>query len=167
MAWFKVKTYYKKSCEQIEYFVHKDYDEPIRVHDGFRFAEFDVETNDDLPPQFNWTNVPGGSADKDSINLYDCFGDNVESTELVEMFDGGCWGDISWPDSMDEEEQERLQELVDEEGAWALEDTEDWSLDETECWVWGPIEVLNEAGERVLLVQADSEGNTVDFKEEE
>ena len=167
MAWWKVKTYYKKSCEQHEYFTHKDYSGPIKVIDGFRFAEFDVETNDDLPPEFNWTNVPGGNSAEDSINLFDCFGDNVESTELIEMFDGGCWGDINWPEDMPEEEQERLQELIDEEGAYALEDSEGWTLDETECWVWGPIEVCDENGERVQLVIADEDGNTVDFKDED
>jgi hypothetical protein len=166
MAWWKVKTYYKKSCEQIETFTHADYSN-IYVHDGFRYAEFDVETNDDLPPEFNWTFFPEVDGKKDSVNLFDCFGDNVESTELVEMFDGGCWGDIDFPEDMPEEEQDRLRELISEEGTYALEDTESWSLDETECWAWGPLEVCDENGERVRLVVADEEGNTVDFKDED
>jgi hypothetical protein len=166
-TWWKVKTYYKKSCDQIEYLVHSDHNDPIKVHDGFRFAEFDVETNDGNPPEFNWTTVPGGNGAVDSINLYDCFGNNVENTELVEMFDGGCWGDIEWPDSIDETEQERLQQVIDEQGTYELEESEGWTLDETECWVWGPIIIEDQDGNQVKIVQADDDGNTIEFVEEE
>ena len=166
MAWYTVKTYYKKSCEQHEHFVQRDGDGRITVKDGFRRAEFNVETNDDGFPEFNFTEVPGGDGKKDSVDLFSCFGDNVEQTELVEMFDGGCWGDIEIEGIDDDEEVERLEELINEEGAYALEDEGDWYLEDTECWVWGPLEVTDEDGNTRIII-ADADGNVKDFVEEE
>ena len=57
--WWNVKTYYKKSCEQHEIFTHDDYSEPLIILDGFRFCEYNVETNDGEFPQFEFTEVPG------------------------------------------------------------------------------------------------------------
>ena len=169
MAWYTVRTHYKKSCEQHEHFYHRNIDgAKIIVKDGYRSAEFQVETNDDKFPEFNFTNCPGGSADLDSVDLFSCFGDNVEQTELVEMFDGGCWGDIEIEGIDDEDEVERLTDLINEEGSYALEEDGDgdWFLDETECWVWGPIEVEDEDG-NVRIVCADEDGNMIDFVENE
>ena len=155
-TWFTIKTYYKKSCEQQEYFSHPDWEGRIKVCDGFRFAEYRVETNDGDWPKIDFTSVPGGSDALDSVDLNCCFGDNVESTELVEMFDGGCWGDTEFPDDMPEEEQERLQEFIDENGSYALEDEEGWMLDETEVWVWGPLEVSDDEGNTRIVIADDS-----------
>jgi hypothetical protein len=169
MAWYTVRTHYKKSCEQHEHFYHRNIDgAKIIVKDGYRSAEFSVETNDDKFPEFNFTNCPGGSADLDSVDLFSCFGDNVEQTELVEMFDGGCWGDIEIEGIDDEDEVERLTDLINEEGSYALEEDGDgdWFLDETECWVWGPIEVEDEDG-NVRIICADEDGNMIDFVENE
>jgi hypothetical protein len=168
MAQYTVRTYYKKSCEQHEYFYNRNIDgAKIIVKDGFRSAEFTVETSDDKFPEFNFTEVPGGDGKKDSVNLFDCFGDNVESTELLEMFDGGCWGDIEI-EGVDDDEEERLRELIEEEGAYALEDDGEgeWYLDETECWVWGPLEVEDEEG-NVRIICADQDGNMIAFDDEE
>jgi hypothetical protein len=165
MAWWTVKTYHKKSCEQHEYFTHPDYEGKIVVKDGFRFCEYSVETSDDNPPEFEFTEVPGGNGAVDSIDLNSCYSNNIESTELVEMFDGGCWGDTEFPEDMDEEEQERLQEIIDEEGSYALEDEEGWTLDDTEVWVWGPLEITNDAGYS-RIIAADDEGNVIDYKDE-
>lgn len=163
--WWNVKTYYKKSCEQHEYFVQQDGDGRILVKDGFRFCEYNVETNDGKFPDFQFTQCPGGSDDADSIDLNSCFGDNVEQTELVEMFDGGCWGDIEI-EGVDEDEAERLEEFISEEGAYALEDDGDWYLSDTEVWVWGPLVVTDDEGNERIIV-ADADGNVVDFKDEE
>ena len=168
MAWYTVRTHYKKSCEQHEHFYHRNIDgAKIIVKDGYRSAEFSVETNDDKFPEFNFTNCPGGSADPDSVDLFSCFGDNVEQTELVEMFDGGCWGDIEIEGIDDEDEVERLTDLINEEGSYALEEDGDgdWFLDETECWVWGPIEVEDKEG-NVRIICADEDGNMIDFVKE-
>jgi hypothetical protein len=163
--WWKVRTYHKKSCEQHEYFNHSDYKYPLKVIDGFRFCDFNVETNDGKFPQFEFTEVPGGNGARDSINLFSCEANNIVSSEMNEMFDGGCWGDIEWPEDMDEDEQERLQEFISENGTWALEDDEGWMLDETECWAWGPLEVTDDEG-NVRIVIADADGNMVDFVED-
>jgi hypothetical protein len=169
MAWYTVRTHYKKSCEQHEYFYHRNIEgAKIVVKDGYRSAEFSVETNDNEFPEFNFTNCPGGSADLDSVDLFSCFGDNVEQTELVEMFDGGCWGDIEIEGLDDEDEVERLTDLINEEGSYALEDDGDgdWYLSDTECWVWGPLEVTDEEG-NTRIICADKDGNMIDFVENE
>jgi hypothetical protein len=165
MAWFTVKTYHKKSCEQHEYYVQRTGSGKILVKDGYRFCEYQIETNDDKFPDFKFTNCPGGSADKDSIDLNSPYGDNIESTELVEMFDGGCWGDVEIEGIDDEDEVTRLEELINEEGAYSLEDDGDWYLEDTEVWVWGPLEVIDEAG-NTRIICADKDGNMIDFKED-
>jgi hypothetical protein len=167
MALWTVKTFYKKSCEQHEYFYNRKIEgAKIIVKDGYRSAEFSVETNDDEFPQFDFTSVPGGNNDIDSVDLFSCFGDNVEQTELIEMFDGGCWGDIVIEGIDDEDEAQRLEELINEEGSYALEEDGDgdWYLSDTECWVWGPLEVTDEEG-NVRIICADENGNLIDFKE--
>lgn len=164
MAIWIVRTHYKKSCEQHEHFYHRNIKgAKIIVKDGYRSAEFSVETNDDNFPEFDFTSCPGGNNDIDSVDLFSCFGDNVEQTELIEMFDGGCWGDIEIEGIDDEDEVERLTDLINEEGSYALEEDSDWYLSDTECWVWGPIEVEDEEG-NVRIICADEEGNMIDFE---
>jgi hypothetical protein len=82
------------------------------------------------------------------------------------MFDGGCWGDIEIEGIEDEDEEQRLRDLIEEEGSYSLEDNDDWYLDETECWVWGPLEIEDEDG-NVRIIIADEDGNVVDFEDEE
>ena len=167
MAIWTIRTHYKKSCEQIEYFYNRKIDgAKVVVRDGFRRAEFTIETTDDEFPAIEFDQVPGGDGKKDSLDLFSLIGDNIEGTELVEMFDGGCWGDIEI-EGVDEEEEARLRELIDEDGAYALEDDGDgdWYLSDTECWVWGPLELEDEEG-NVRIIIADEDGNVVDFEEE-
>lgn len=164
MAWFTVKTYYKKSCEQHEHFVQREGEGRITVKDGFRSCEFNVETNDDEFPKFEFVEVPGGDGKKDSLDMYNLSGDNIEQSEMVEMFDGGCWGDIEI-EGLDEDEEEEVREFIDENGAWALEDEGDWYLEDTEVYIWGPIEVTDEDGNTRIII-ADADGNVTDFVEE-
>lgn len=163
MALYNVRTYYKKSCEQHEHYVQREGDGRILVKDGFRSAEFTVETNDDKFPEFEFVEVPGGDGKKDSLDMYNLFGDNIESSELVEMFDGGCWGDIEFK-GLTLEQEEELEELINENGAISLEDDGEWYLEDTEVYIWGPIEVTDEAG-NVRIIIADEDGNVVDFEE--
>jgi hypothetical protein len=163
MAYWTVKTYHKKSCEQHEYYVQQKGTGRIKVIDGFRWATFTIETEDDAFPEFEFTEVPGGNGARDSLDLFSCEANNIVGSELVDMFDGGCWGDIKF-EGLTPEQEEELQEFIDEEGAYALEDDGEWYLDETECWVWGPIEVTDEAG-NVRIVCADADGNMIDFAE--
>jgi hypothetical protein len=163
MAWYTVKTYYKKSCEQHEHYVQREGEGRILVKDGFRFCEFQVETNDNQFPKFEFIEVPGGDGKKDSLDMYSLYGDNIEGSELVEMFDGGCWGDISF-EGLTPEQEEELQEFIDENGAYALEDDGEWYLEDTEVYVWGPIEVTDEDG-NTRIICADEDGNVIDFEE--
>lgn len=164
-----IRTHYKKSCEQIEYFYNRKIPGArIIIRDGFRFAEFTIETNNEEFPDIEFDEVPGGDGKRDSLDLFSLIGDNIEGTELVEMFDGGCWGDVEIEGIDDEEEVGRLEALVVEEGAYALEEDGDgdWYLDETECWVWGPLEIEDEEG-NVRIIIADEDGNVIDFEEDE
>lgn len=161
MATWTVRTYHKKSIEEHERFI-KDGMTIVNIT-GWRSGSWEVTTSDDNPPEFEFTEVPGGNGKVDSIDMNSCYTNNIEDVVMNETWDG-WYGDITWPDDMDEEEQERLQELIDEEGFYALED-EGWMNDETEMWIWGPIEILNEEGETVRIICADDEGNVVDFEE--
>lgn len=164
MANWKVSTYHKKSCEEHEHYV-KDGMTIIRKT-GFRWSGFMVETTDDNPPDFEFEVMPNGNADKDSINMYSPSGTNIGDVELDSMTDG-CWEDFVWPEDMDEEEVERLQELIEEHGTYeALEEMEGWVLDECEAWCWGPILIEDQDGNRVKIVVADENGNAVEFVDE-
>ena len=164
MAIWKVSPYYKKSCEEHEQY-SKDGQIIVRKT-GFRGATFVVETSDDNPPEFEFDYVPGGDGKKDSINMYDCSVNNIDNVELDSMWDG-CWEDIEFPEDMDEEEQERLQELIEEHGVYeALEDEEGWSQYETEAWIWGLILIEDEEDNQVRIIIADESGNVIDFKED-
>ena len=164
MATWKVSPYYKKSCEEHEHYT-KDGMTIVR-QTGFRGASFIVETSDNNPPEFEFDYGPGGDGSKDSIDMYNCCFNNIENVELESMWDG-CWEEIEFPDEMDDEEKERLQELIDEEGDIydVLENQEGWSQDETQAWIWGPIRIEDENGNQVRIICADDDGNVVDFEE--
>ena len=164
MANWKVSTYYKKCCEEHEYY-SKDGKNIVRKT-GFRWSSFYVETDDSNPPEFEFDFVPGGDGNKDSINMYDCAYNNIENVELDTMWDG-CWEDVDFPENMAEEERERLMEVIEEHGVYqALEDEEGWSQNETEACIWGPIVIEDESGNQARIICADEDGNVIDFKEE-
>jgi len=165
MAIWTIRTHYKKSCEQRELFVQRKGDGKITVTDGFRRCEYTIETNDDEFPDIQFSEMPNGDGKKDSIDLNSLIGDNIESTELVEMFDGGCWGEVEF-EGLTLEQEEELEEFINENGTYALEDEGDWYLEDTEVWVWGPLEVEDEDG-NVRIIIADNDGNVIDFVEEE
>ena len=165
MAIWTIRTHYKKSCEQREFFVQREGNGKIIVTDGFRRCEYTIETTDDEFPDIQFEEMPNGDGKKDSIDLNSLIGDNIESTELVEMFDGGCWGDVEF-EGLTLEQEEELEEFINENGTYALEDEGDWYLEDTEVWVWGPLEVEDEDG-NVRIIIADADGNIIDFVEEE
>lgn len=165
MAQWNVSTYYKKSCQEVEIWYQREGDGRVTVTNGFRYGEWTVETTDNNLPKFEFTEVPGGNGKKDSINMLECSYNNIDSVDLVEMFDGGCWYDLEI-EGLEEEEEERIRELIEEDGIWALEEENDWLQSDTEWWIWGPIEIKNEAGNTVRIICADAEGNVVDFVEE-
>jgi hypothetical protein len=164
MANWKESTYYKKSCEEHEYY-YKDGQTIVRKT-GFRWGSFIVETSDDNPPEFEFTYVSGGDGRKDSINMYDCCINNIENIELDNMIDG-CWEDFDFPEDMDEEEQEELLERFGDSSVYeVLEEEEGWTQNDTEAWIWGPILIEDENGNKVKIICADDNGNVIDYKEE-
>ena len=54
----------------------------------------------------------------------------------------GSWVEWTFPDSIDEEEQERIQALWDEDWYEGMEG-DGWSNDDTEHWIYGPIQLTN------------------------
>jgi hypothetical protein len=166
MATWTVKTYHKKNVQEVEHWVRREGEGRLTVTNGFRWGEWTVETSDDNPPEFEFTEVPGGNGARDSINMLDCEVNNIENVELVSMDDGGCWYDIEYQ-GLTLEEEEELEEFIDENSVYELEDRDDsWYNDETEWWIWGPIEIKNEAGDTVRIICADADGNVVDDKDE-
>jgi hypothetical protein len=126
MANWKVSPLYKKSCEEHEHYI-KDGLTIVR-QTGFRGASFYVETSDDNPPEFEFDLVPGGDGSKDSIDMYNCEVNNIESVELDSMWDG-CWEEIVYDDNLDEAIEYYLdqdsEESVDEEDNWDYDEDED------------------------------------------
>ena len=165
MATWTIRTHYKKSCEQREFFYQREGDGKIISTDGFRRCEYTIETTDDEFPDIQFEEMPNGDGKKDSIDLNNLMGDNIDNVELVEMFDGGCWGDIEI-EGLDEDEEEKLREFIEEEGLYSLEDEGNWYLSDTEVWVWGPLEIEDEDG-NIRIIIADNDGNVIDFVEEE
>ena len=165
MTTWTVKTYHKKSCEQHEFFVQRNGKGRIISTEGFRWCEYTVETSDGEFPKFEFEEVPGGDGRCDSLNMSCLMGDNIESSELIMLDDGGCWGDIEI-EGLDAEEEDQLREYIDEEGLYSLEDEGDWYLDETDVWIWGPIEVTNDETGEVRIIIADADGNVTDYKED-
>jgi len=159
-AW-TVSTYYKKSIEEHEEYT-KDGMTIIRKT-GWRGGSWTVSTNDGNPPEFEFTEVPGGDGKTDSISIYDAYGNNIEEVELNETWDG-CWEDIEWPEDIDDEERERLEALIEEEGFYALEE-DGWYQGDSATYLWGPILIEDEAGNQVRIIVADENGNVIDFTE--
>jgi len=167
MAFWTVETYYKKSVEQHEHYVQREGNGRITVTDGFRRASFRVETTDDNFPEFEFVEVPGGDGKKDSLDMYNLSGPNIEGSEMIDMFDGGCWGDVKF-EGLTLEQEEELEEFISDNGAYALEDEGEWYLEDTEVYVWGPLEVTNEDDESIRrVIIADADGNVSDFEEDE
>ncbi|NBW41872.1 hypothetical protein EBR25_12860 [bacterium] len=158
-AW-TVSTLYKKSVEDYDCLT-KDGLEIIHKL-GWRSGSWTVYTTDGRPPKFIFTQMPGGNGSKDCLDILDNYG-NIKDVELNMNCDG-CWVEIEWPENLDEDEQERLQELIDEDGIEALEEQEDWAMEST-TYIWGPILIEGENGYRKIIV-ADDDGNISEYKEE-
>ena len=150
MAVWNVSTAEKKSVEEHELWT-KDGVE-IRRLNGFRWGSWTVTTSDDDEPQFERYAVPGGSPDEDSIDMYNCYDNNIEEVELISL-DDGWYGDWIFPDDFDEDEKERIIEGW-EEDSYEFMENEGWYQSDGECWVWGELTIESEDGDD----DVDSEG---------
>jgi hypothetical protein len=167
MATWTVSTYYKKNVQEVETYNQRNGEGKVTVTNGFRWGNWTVETTDDNPPEFEFTEVPGGDGRKDSIDMLNCEVNNIESVELIDMSDGGCWYDVEI-EGLDEEAEEELREFLDENSPYELEEREDdpWMQGDTEWWIWGPIEIKDADDNTVRIICANEDGNVVDFEEE-
>ena len=123
MTTFKLSTKYKKSITEKQFWT-KD-GKTIIYSTGWRwgYARYDDEPDVDMNLE-----------DNEEVNIYD-LGDVIDHS-----FDDGCWADWEFPDDMDEEEQEQIQEAYDEDyddGLYEL----GWECNDTEVWFSGPLEL--------------------------
>jgi hypothetical protein len=126
MSTWKLSTQEKKSCTQIEFFKKGELVAQREI--GWRWCWARYKEKPDLSDY---------DPAKDQIELYG-LGD-IDDMEQ----DDGCWEEWTWPDEVDEEEVERLEEIYEEDGDDGLEN-EGWSQDDTEYWVSGPLELVQE-----------------------
>lgn len=130
MAEWKVSPSNKKSIEEHELW-EKD-GLIIRRITGWRNGSWIVTTNDDEEPDFD-------RGDEDFIDINSACNNNIEEIEMEETVDG-WYDDVRWPDSMDEEEQARLEELWNEESYDGWEG-DGWIQTDTEMLIWGDLNI--------------------------
>ena len=137
MAQWKVSPADRKSIEEHELW-EKD-EMSIRCITGWRSGTWIITTSDNNEPKFDRTSIPFGSPDEDSINMNFCSSNNIEECQMEETYD--CWySDIIWSDNLDEDEQDRLEELRNEDSSSSWEE-EGWIQTDTEMWVWGDLKI--------------------------
>lgn len=132
MANWRVSTVDKKSIEEHEFW-EKD-GIAIRRITGFRHGSWIAITSDDNEPDFERTSGPFGDSDFNAVDMYNAYGTNLDDVELEEMHDG-WYSDVIWPDDLDEEAREALEEAWDEDSYEGWEDL-GWVQTDTECWVF-------------------------------
>lgn len=131
MTTWNLSPQYKKSAVERMYW-YKD-GKTIVIEQGFRWANFKVESNEQPLTQYELVNEDGYELG--------CI-DNDEYWEMWDMTDG-CWLDIEKGRDCTDEDLEAFEEAWEEdsyEGVEAL----GWSNDETEYWYYGPLALTNE-----------------------
>ena len=97
-------------------------DSTVKYQTLWRSGSWYVKTTDDNEPKFK--------ADENGmVELGWADGENIESVEFEESFDG-CWDDWIFSDDIDEAEQERIQEGW-EEDAYEFLHKDGWMEDDT------------------------------------
>ena len=114
MAIWKIEPTYKKSVIERTY-MHKDGKE-ITEEIGWRWGEFTCETEDDEPPLI-----------EEGTDLFNCDYD-VEMQETTD----GCWEERDF-EGFTQEEQEEMEEWLDENSSWELEEN---------GWLMGDCEMI-------------------------
>ena len=123
MTTWKVSTKYKKSITEKQFWT-KD-GKTIVYSTGWRWG------------YARYAEKPEIDEDDEEVNIYE-LGDVIDQEQ-----EDGCWSDWEFPDDMDEEEQEKLQEAYEEDYDEGLEG-EGWVCDDTEMWFSGPLEIEEE-----------------------
>jgi len=141
LTYWTIKPQDKKSIEEVEHFT-KDGMEIVH-RTGWRWGEWTVTTNDNNPPEFE---IVDGRVD-----INNCYANNIEDVELVETSDG-CWDDMEWPDDIDADERNKLEEAIEEEGYYTALEENDWWSSDTEMYISGPIEISDVTGKVVKVI---------------
>lgn len=121
MTW-RVSNREKKNVTQVETWTNGELTATREV--GWRWGTWDYATKPDMSIY----------SETDQHDVYD-FGDVTDSN-----LDDGCWAEWTWPDDMDTDEIERLEEIYNDEGDEGLEN-EGWTMDDSETFVTGPLDV--------------------------
>ena len=127
MATWKLTNLHKKSAVERQFWVKDGV--IVTKDEGFRWGTWYCES--DERPDIDLDNPDGYEV---TATDYDW--------EMEEMIDGN-WVDWTWPDDMDEAEQERVQALWDEDYYEGMEE-DGWSNDDTEHWIYCPLKLTNE-----------------------
>lgn len=127
MAIWKITNSHKKNAVERQFWV-KDGVSVIK-EEGYRWGVWTCES--DQQPDIDLDNPDG----------YELMSTDHD-WEMQEMIDG-CWVEWVFPDEIDEQEQERIQELWNQDSFEGLE-SDGWSNDETEHWIYGPIKLVNQ-----------------------
>lgn len=122
MATWKISNYHKKNAVERQFWTKDGI--TVTKDEGFRWGYWTCES--DERPDIDLKNPDG-------IEIL--FGDYDWE---MESMDDGCWVEWTFPDDMDEEEQERIQELWDEDFYEGMEG-DGWNNDDTEQWIYGPL----------------------------
>jgi len=126
MATWSITNQYKKSAIEKQYW-YKDGKEIIRI-EGYRWGVWTCDS--DEKPEIDLAN-------EDEYRI----GSDDYEWEMEEMLDG-CWADWVFPEDMDDDEQEDIEDAWNEDFFEGLEEL-GWSLDETEYIIEGPIALTN------------------------
>lgn len=126
MATWKISNYHKKNAVERQFWVKDGV--TVTKDEGFRWGHWTCESDE-----------------KPDIDLKNPHGFEVLSGDYdweMDSMDDGCWVEWNFPEDMDEDEQERIQELWDENWFEGLED-DGWVNDDTEHWIYGPLILEN------------------------
>jgi hypothetical protein len=115
---------WKKSIVEIQEWT-KD-GNTLLVETGWRSGSFTVYTDDDNPPNL-----------EEGVDIYDC----GYETELIETFDG-CWEDHNM-DDCDEDVREWLEEFLEENSVFDLED-HGWYCGDTQMLITCEMEITKD-----------------------
>lgn len=127
MATWKITNLHKKNAVERQFWTQDGI--VVTKDEGFRWGIWSCES--DEQPDIDLDNPDG----------YELMSTDYE-WEMEEMIDG-CWVEWTFPDGVDEEEQERIQALWDEDYYEGMEG-DGWTNDDTEHWIYGPLKLTNE-----------------------
>ena len=122
MGKYKISTKEKNQIVETEFY-YKQGSDSIKINTAYR-SGWVVATEQEILNDYN----PKVGIDVRSLELED------------HSFLDGCGDDIEFPDSLPEEEKDRLSDMYYESGTDGLED-EGWELDDTEVWFVGELKI--------------------------